>query len=653
MVNLLNNQFNNLRLEIDMSEYWDFFINNEPNADLIDYSMLGKTLNTKCLSSFIDLKDKRCINGREISSLPEYTWEYSNNTFPLTLENIGYTGVDNGFIQFKRDEINNEKFLEIYQNSKYEIPSDNRLRLFEVDGSSKRFSYSVEEEENRVKLNGGFYQGFFETECNRYKVLPDSLNDGECWGFEFVVEKTDFENKNETLNKKYPDNKGIFFYIGTRAENKWDNLYENKVNEEGNYDFFGDFIDLDKTLKSNRESLLDPNPEMPVEWESESMDDYLSFKYYDDDEYELADDGLEDYFYHTHKAITIDEDKTYTLINCWCKDSNCQSKKKNNITRQRINHSCGCGRKYIKIEEIDQPYQCNDGYVSRCEVFDLIEDLETIEDGWDYLETEIDISNFQFKTNNGFDFKIKGQWYKDYTNPFLLYDRTCNGYTVQNYRTGDIVRYVGVKHKYKGNPFLYLNRTCTGYTASQLAMEEELIQDEYDVNADLYQNAFALRITDDGKIGYKFLIRDCDTENQYTIREGYSKEGIIKENKISVIHVRFKGFAKTMALEFYVNGKLVFLTDEMPKLNLRKLNDLYEKQEGVPFNISLGGGTQGLIETVLPDYMSDVNEVYPLERNFAGTFIGYLYAFRFYTCYLNFFDVLNNYKYELENKQYL
>ena len=105
-----------------------------------------------------------------------------------------------------------------------------------------------------------------------------------------------------------------------------------------------------------------------------------------------------------------------------------------------------------------------------------------------------------------------------------------------------------------------------------------------------------------------------------------------------------RGFAETMVLEFYVDGKLIFLTSEMPKLNLRKLDDLDEKQETVPFNISLGGGTQGLCDVILPNYMLDPYKEYPLEQNFGGSFIGYIRKFRFYACNMEFYDVVNNFR---------
>jgi hypothetical protein len=102
-------------------------------------------------------------------------------------------------------------------------------------------------------------------------------------------------------------------------------------------------------------------------------------------------------------------------------------------------------------------------------------------------------------------------------------------------------------------------------------------------------------------------------------------------------------YYKDMVLRFYVNGKLVFISKPLPKLNLRQLDELYEKQEGVPFNISLGGGTQGLTETILPNYMLDPYRLYPLEEYFAGTFIGEIKSFKIYNNSIEYNNIFNNY----------
>ena len=194
-----------------------------------------------------------------------------------------------------------------------------------------------------------------------------------------------------------------------------------------------------------------------------------------------------------------------------------------------------------------------------------------------------------------------------------------------------------------------MNRTCTGYNVNTIDALRKQYKKEYDLYNDLYNNALAFRITDDGAIGYRYLIQNCDSDMPYKIKEGYSKNNIIPNDKWCVIHVKIYAQYETMQLRFYVNGNLVFVTDPMPKLNLRALDDVMEKQETVPFNISIGGGTQGLCDVILPNYMIEPYRVYPLEKHFAGTFIGYFKSFKFYNCDVEHINIVNNFKFEMGN----
>lgn len=561
MSNLSNNQFNNLRFEINEGEYWDFFINREP-ISIYSGSFNGKNLYDKCLISFIDASDTMCFDGNDIVSKKDYMWAEST-VVPYALTNVGYTGVDNGLIPFKRDEVSNNEFIRIYCHSTYDIHEDKRLRLHPIDGGTKLYEYPLSIYDSKIRCNGGFYQGFFMTECDRYRILPNALGNGDVWHFEFVLNKTEFEKESEkTLNDKHPQNKGIFFYIGTRAENKWIYLYDWDKSLEGGY---------------NEECFKNPNPE----WEDTPL--------ISDEEYYNVDDW---YDYTPY----IDEKQ---------------------------------GNKCILNE-----------------VFDLVDDTMMV-NPYDYIEQELKLSDFNFETSDGFVIGRNVQTYLDTDNKFLMFDRTCDGYNTENYKEGDIVRYVTDKNDFKGNLFLLMDRTCNGYTTETIDDLRDDFKSEYDMVADIVQNALAFRITDDGRIGYRYLVSDCDSDNGYKIIEGYSKENIIKEKTWHVVNVRMRGFLSTMTLEFYVDGRLVFLTKEMPKLNLRKLNEIDEKQETVAYNISLGGGTQGLCETILPNYMQNPSRVYPIEENFAGSFIGFIEKFRFYNCNMNFNDILNNYKFEM------
>jgi hypothetical protein len=97
---------------------------------------------------------------------------------------------------------------------------------------------------------------------------------------------------------------------------------------------------------------------------------------------------------------------------------------------------------------------------------------------------------------------------------------------------------------------------------------------------------------------------------------------------------------------FYVNGKLKFIVNNFKEVIPKNLDERLDKQQGVPFNISIGGGSQGLIESQTfdgPD-ASDIGLL--IETNFAGTFIGGISKFRLYDEVLPYCVLKNNYETE-------
>ena len=107
-------------------------------------------------------------------------------------------------------------------------------------------------------------------------------------------------------------------------------------------------------------------------------------------------------------------------------------------------------------------------------------------------------------------------------------------------------------------------------------------------------------------------------------------------------------------LKIYVNGKPIYVLENFEEVIPRALNTDKERQLAVPFNISWGGGTQGLHEnltfsscTGLTDNYIQDPELFPnnilsattlsglstnilLEQNFGGTFEGGISQFRMY-----------------------
>lgn len=667
MANIINNNFHNLKLKINNDEYWDFFVNKDYFPS---YYSDSSVMYDKCLISYIDTEIDECVIDNLLIGKDSYVWEYAN-VITHTMNNLGFTGLDNGLISFRRDLYNNRSFYEKYVNTKYDInENDLVVKLHQVSGGTNLYEYPVTVMDKIIKLNGGFYQGFFKTECDKYQVLPSTFESGDVWQFEFVLNKTEFEKESyKTLNDKYPENKGIFFYIGTRAENKW--VYWYNKDDECFVLSPDEFVE-DAKIKKNEykiTNMLNANPDF-VDYDEFAMDDYMNFKYfststYEYDEIEEDDFFFDDYLMTDEKPKVIDEENNFSKVIGWCctlmmeSDEipmfNCCGKRigsyynentVNNISYVKTKPVC-CGDHNFILNENDVVH--TDAFLSKCDVFgeDYIDDIDTLDFGIDFIEEDLDISNFDYETSDGLRI-IYNQYFYDTDNKFLFFNRTCDGFDVTTWDNNDRIRYIGNRNSFKENLFLLMNRTSTGYNVNNIDELRNQYSTEYNVYNDLYNNALAFRITDNGAIGYRYLSLDCENENNVAILEGYSVNGIIKNDEWSVINVKIDASYNVMKLRFYVNGKLVFISKELPKLDLRKLNEVDEKQEGVAFNISLGGGTQGLIDTILPNYMLDPYRVYPLEKYFAGTFIGYLKSFKFYNCLMEHMYINNNFKHEMD-----
>ena len=136
---------------------------------------------------------------------------------------------------------------------------------------------------------------------------------------------------------------------------------------------------------------------------------------------------------------------------------------------------------------------------------------------------------------------------------------------------------------------------------------------------------------------------------------------MILDDEWNVIHLRFQIISgstdkcgepfgeRKMRVLLYINGYLKLVSQELPALDLKGLNDTYDKQESVPYNISIGGGTQGLIDALTPDRENLLSVYSYLEKNFAGSFIGDIRSFKIYNNPLEYNEIKNNFLYEMNN----
>lgn len=244
-------------------------------------------------------------------------------------------------------------------------------------------------------------------------------------------------------------------------------------------------------------------------------------------------------------------------------------------------------------------------------------------------------------------------------NKFITYNRTRKGYraTMGHFDDPEVIEMQ--KRLATENYFIIMNRAKGGYTARTIKELQEKSNADYNILGDLYNNAISFQVREDGSVGYKYMIQDCEKEEGYSIENEWSYPGIAPYGEWVTIDVRVVPIVKYSVTDFgyirskdymrlivYANGKLVLYSKELPMLSLRMLNDLYEKQEGVPYNISLGGGTQGLADVVYENYKDVPEYVLFLEKEFGGSFTGYLKSFKFYTCNQDFTKILANVRFE-------
>ena len=164
----------------------------------------GSYLVDKCLISYINTNEDDCISDNELVSVNKYKYEdYINSN--VELNDIGFTGIDNGLILFDKKTIRPEDFIKILTDTKTTLEdNDYRLHLHKVSGNTQSYSYDMSLEKDKYDryyaLNGGFFQGFYKLDNFDYQVLPNNIE--SCWNLEFVIRPKDYNEKLNTLTFK-------------------------------------------------------------------------------------------------------------------------------------------------------------------------------------------------------------------------------------------------------------------------------------------------------------------------------------------------------------------------------------------------------------------------------------------------------------------
>jgi len=555
-----NYDLNNLKLQVSNKDYWDFYL---ADGDVISSPYTGVTSGS-CFITHFDFNDPNIYSTGSTSADTIYslrTWDDAVNT-GYTLTTIGVTGIDNGLVTFDKatGDTSNTALLSALTGTTLVIPSgDSRFIMNRVTGMTEQYIYPIDiisdtgSTGNYARLCGGFYQGYYKLDGYDYEVLPNRVPKG--WVAEMWVNKSDNVCSGvtaTTLNDTYPDNKGMFYYMGTRAENKFWTVFDGlntgctsactvPVGCAGTPTTFC------TPLKESEISLADGHTLSPPPIRLVSTDNQFLI-YHRGDEVGRCHGTRQ-----THYGVTYP-----------------QGMKAPNFTGNTITYTA-------------------------------------------VTQTRVDAYN-----------------------PFMVYCRACN--------TGGQGK-CGCQNG--------ICRTTRNYNPTTALLT-------LDVNADVVDNAIGFRVKDDGSIGYRLLtLTGACSGDTYTsgvtVTEQYSVSGTVTEDVWTNIAIRFFAYEayddcqleqndrRLGRLAIYVNGKLKLWVDDFLEIMPRRLDVDKSKQVGVPYNISLGGGSQGLIESMTFDGQDPDDLGLNIETNFAGSFIGSISQFKFYACDLNWVGIENNY----------
>jgi hypothetical protein len=551
----------------NINEYNFIKIGFRPVNEVIDISLVSDELNFDTETVFSDKliaeddgnrmpfnfdlnlsQTTNCINCGVFSNDIIISKNYYNpdnknlltNQTLFTLCDVGLTGVDNGLVQNltgETIEINSGLYsgsTNIYNRYKY----DKRLKLHSITGFTttanriyldNSYNYSITEQTEPsvgryAKLNGGFYQGFYKLSGYDYEIFPERVNLG--WTAEFLLRYRWTGDTYNGLNARYSANTGTFFYLGTRAENKFYHYADGEITGATNYN------------------------------------------------------------------------KVTSGLTCW--------------------ETCGCN--YITTGSTCYPVYPISGVTDS-----------------DVVIPEKDV----------------------------LYDGVSNGFSLQ--LSGS-----------SGNPILcvksyVITGACetTGYTINQWCSTKGIFNDFRNTTYISKENWVQI----DAVFVRDRLIDTCDLKDLGGLGLIVTKEltATTYNNSISLINPpATSGYTPTSIevvnfdtrwfegrkyrnghLRIYINGKIFFIVDNFEEIIPRQLDTIRERQIGVPFNISIGGGTQGLhdsltfsscttnttiqdpqslpIKILSKTQYSGLTTNIALEEIFGGSFIGDFSAFRMYT----------------------
>ncbi len=638
MGNIKNYNFNFLKLKLTNSDYWDYTLSNDNRYILPQTSVVQDGL----LLDF-DFDNHNTFTGvtsaTTISSLTSWDEAVNNG---IILKDIGLTGVDNGLVIFETlsGDTGHTALVNAMLTSTLEIPTGQTdFFMTRVTGSTGDYIYPMGLVSDTgmtyggdyMSFSGGFYQGYYALDEYEYQVLPNRVNKGWVYDFWLRPSSTKPLLTGVTLNDVYPGNTGMFFYLGTRSENKFWSI------------FSGNSSGCSETCLSG----CSP----------------------------IATSGITSGVSECFSASTSGCSSGLTLS---VPGGYCTVLKETDINTSDDYPLSPPPLQFTKIDNKFMFYHRGNGYGcgGKCQV-----DNPPVYSGFTYSggtdfsgitpyslynltdrNMDVDYLRYDF-TNSKYDEFFVGiragcpnppsaitltsvTTYKtDFRNPFTVYSRSNGHKCGESGNTGNV------------------GETACSYSGDSSPLLE------LDWKADLIGNAFGVQIKENGSIGYKYIDKECLTgitedtpmgavTTGLTVVSDFSLSGVVEFDDWNYIAIRFVADKtyddcelqfkpqRSGKLMLYVNGLLKLVKHNFKEIILKSLFEDKTKQQGVPYNISLGGGSQGLIDSVTFDGKDPSDMNLQIEESFAGSFIGDIAKFRYYNKDLGWCGIKNNYNKE-------
>ena len=579
---------------------------------------------------------------------------------------IGLTGIDNGLVTSMNGEVLNftnglyDDFLKF--NRMY---YDRRFKMFQVTGyteQNERFSgipdttlYEVVSKTSNIgryhELYGGFYQGFYKLFGYDYDVFPERMNKG--WSVEmllkprFVDEYSPLSGETN-LNLTYPNNKGIFFYFGARAENKFYHHADGTPNCFPSYTRVTNGLEecvqtcacCNKTITNSRCIYV-----YPPRSENNQYDQHLNYGC-------SLCGGLKE------KQLTC---------GCDCNESPCLT-----CGWECFEHKCETvivpPVTPIPVTPTPECTTPTPVCTPTCTTCDSCEEcVDCPSTGFTSIQTTCESDPLFDSISNAFALRMCGPKENPKIGVKVLRwtgecETTGTCVTGQTYVTG----YTIDEYCSPNGIYDYCVDVNSAYLNQEHWFQVNVVWERYtwlDI-CDLKWRGGLADIT-------KFEYLDSLANDTTKLIKPPITHGNATAETIELVNLDQSWLDDTKLrmgrLKIYVNGKIFFKIENFEEIIPRALSTDKEKQLGVPFNISWGGGTQGLRENLTFSACTSLDGKYIqdpecfstdllnttslaglktnilLEENFAGTFDGGISQFRMYVEPLSAPEVKHNF----------